>query len=154
MTLSEKPMKTETQQIADAEFFFDYSIRFEEVIYLPSCAPEMPRSLVDALEEDELGIVTKLLGIPATVYESGECLGYGEKDEILSILARKKRTGFLVKAATPVRKFHEDVGASFSWGHYHTRWLYLDSLDSEEAAEALMKWRTETEKLDGKKGSK
>lgn len=48
--------------------------------------------------------------------------------------------GLVVRFATPVREFHEgeDTAHSYSWGSYHTTWIYADTY--AEAWALGLKW--------------
>lgn len=62
--------------------------------------------------------------------------------EIVEALAIARVNGFLVQAAQPVVRNFYPSGHSYSWGHYHTEWLYADS--AEAIASVVDAWSKAT----------
>lgn len=68
----------------------------------------------------------------------------GDDAEELSLhLARHRLNGVLLQVATPVKTFHKIDPAicSYSWGHYHTTWVYGTTFDKARAE--AKKWANE-----------
>lgn len=72
----------------------------------------------------------------------------GDAEELAFQLVRHKLTGVLLQVATPVKEFYESASNnhSYSWGHYHTTWVYGTTFD--KAWTEAKKWATESAELD------
>lgn len=64
----------------------------------------------------------------------------GSGEELAFELMRNGFTGVLLEVATPVKSFYKpDSGnCSYSWGHYHTGWVYGTTFD--KAWSEAIKW--------------
>lgn len=108
------------------ETMFDAEVRVEELIYIPG-AVASDESFPKALEEfgedlpaEEDAEIYK--AIPALAPFADE---NNEPEAWRVAEALRFLPGFLVQAATPVRRPYGSGGAfTSSWGHYHTAWLH------------------------------
>lgn len=72
---------------------------------------------------------------------------YPSEESLLEQFCDAGKEGFLIEAARPVMKYGNDKkSATFSWGHYHTCWLYAETANDIEAV--LDKWAQETDAKD------
>lgn len=111
--------------------------RFDVIAHLGGMTGDdsFPEVLEQALDE-ELEDVAIALGVPAKRASTIE------KDELLELARRKRKYGFLLKVATPVRNYFEGNSCSFSWGHYRTTWIYSeDMIESLPTVEAWVEAR-------------
>jgi len=73
------------------------------------------------------------------------CAGdeYPEPQEVAEALILARAGGFLVNAATPVRRYLKGSTTSYyaGWGHYHTGWLYAS--DESAICAACEAWANE-----------
>ena len=107
------------------EFFFNHPLRFEAIIYLPATfideevVPDIAREFLDDLPDDTGKAIYR--DLPELVpFADNEDPPVWHVVERLSGL-----DGFLVKAATPVKQAFGTHGAcEFSWGYFHTQWVY------------------------------
>lgn len=91
---------------------------------LQDCFPDMPASLLADRDDEALF-----------------------RDSFSWWATQEGKRGFAVKFARPVMTFRSVGGsASFSWGHYHTAWLYGDTLN--EAVQRGLQWANELEATD------
>lgn len=116
------------------EQLYDANVRAEEIIHLGTqCLGDNAASVIDdALNQDWDGIWAAI--------GRGEPQG-DELDFVAEHIVDKRIFGFLVQFATPVPKHITDDSYSFSWGWYHTRWIYADSFD--DACQQALVWRTD-----------
>lgn len=119
------------------------TVRIDNMIWLPGAlaAGSMPDNLGEAIETlynaDSKQIVGKLPKMQQLL--SGE--DEPDEDWISEVLYQE--TGFLVQLARPVPSGFCGTSHSFSWGHYATKWIYVDDLDelvvlAEEFSEQVL----------------
>lgn len=99
-------------------------------------------SLPDALEdfddyafrnardgEDDMAVLCRLF--KSHTDEDGDEFDGASAEELAFQLDRHHLTGVLLQVATPVKEFYKpDSGnCRYSWGHYHTTWVYGTTLD-------------------------
>ena len=119
--------------------FFDEDLRVEQIIWLAANLDIPCAALREMIRSDEDQRFHVLTGVPM------ECLGDEDEDpewdEVTTTLARSKKTGFLVRASTPVPQFIQGDGVShLSWGWRRDEWFYTEALD-EAFVQALIKWK-------------
>lgn len=114
-----------------AKRFYNATARIEHMVLLASVLGEidsMPDVMEDDFLQEDLEVMLSCFGpMPAEIREAYESEDYSE---FLGWLLDNDRFGFLLKFATPVMYNHDSGGATFSWGHYRTHWVYGDTLDA------------------------
>ena len=117
-----------------AERCFDATLRVEKIVHLPTMTPDLSFDLYEWLIEDAASVLEEL-GV--TVPEDN---GRSGRDLLDEEFAFKRTSGWLVAAATPVRR---KVGklTAFSWGDYYTKVFYGDTY--EEALDKAFAWAEE-----------
>ena len=135
---------------------FDASVRVEEIIWIPGAVVQhdaRPEAFDDfcesVLSDDRWRDLSLFKALPELTF-----FAENEEDPDLEWVAESLRTadrsGFLVHAATPVMAYDKSGrGASFSWGHYYTEWLYADTADG--IAPLIAAWAEEKHEADRKK---
>ncbi len=110
--------------------FLDTEVRCEKMIPIYMCLADRPsQDLLDAIFEEET--VCELLGLP---------LDIEAEHEIIELLQRNNKVGFLAEFATPKPiRFSKD-GATWvsGWGYYQKKWFYSDDIESLE--DAAVEW--------------
>ena len=116
------------------ERFFDFSLRAELIIHIPTQFLEeyLPSEVEDAFDLD-FEEIFKAIGIKAPDERDNEEISY--------YLRENNVTGWLVKFATPKPQRFTKGGFSMSWGYYGTQWIY--DLSYENACERAIKWQNE-----------
>lgn len=86
----------------------------------------------DADGEDDMALICRLF----KHHTGDEC----DAEELAHQLNRHRLSGVLLQVATPVKMFYKpDSGnCRFSWGHYHTTWVYGTTFD--KAWKEAKKW--------------
>lgn len=71
-----------------------------------------------------------------------------DAEELAFQLTRHRLTGVLLQVATPVKEFYKPNSGNcrFSWGHYHTTWVYGTTFD--KAWTEATKWATDQAERD------
>lgn len=64
----------------------------------------------------------------------------GDAEELAYQLMQRGLLGVILQVATPVKSFYqpEAMDCSYSWGHYHTAWVYGQTYD--DAWREAMQW--------------
>lgn len=92
----------------------------------------LPPALQDAIDEDLEEIA---IAIGLSKRRAAELDAY----ELLERIRLRSQWGFLVHAATPVRRYIDDSDTcQLSWGAYYTRWVYGEDLAS--VVQEIQKW--------------
>lgn len=110
--------------------FLDTEVRCEKMIPIYMCLTDTPsQDLLDAIFEEET--VCELLGLP---------LDIEAEHEIIELLQRNNKVGFLAEFATPKPiRFSKDGNTWISgWGYYQKKWFYADDIESFE--DAAVEW--------------
>jgi len=114
-----------------ARRFYNATARVDDIVLLASVLGEidsMPTVMEDDFLQEDIGVMLSCFGpMPDEIKEAYESEDYSE---FLGWLLDNDRFGFLLKFATPVMKHYDSGGASFSWGHYRTKWVYGDTLEA------------------------
>lgn len=134
------------------EAFFENTIRFERVIFMPGAladANSLAQDLRDWLEEeDDKTILQAFPKFPLPLRDEKDCF----LEFAAEWLIDHQRLGFLVQVATPVMQHSKSNKSSiFSWGYYSTRWVYGETMD--EVVSKAIAWankRREFEKSEAK----
>ncbi len=121
--------------------FAEETVRIEALVHIEGMVtdefsyPDIFTEFCEALPERTDAQIYQRLPLLAR-YADGE---YPEAEELGECLAMHQVRGFFVQAATPVREYHRD-GRSFgySWGYYHTEWLY--ARDTRDIERVCVKW--------------
>jgi|SRR5579871_6604469 len=129
--------------MSEAQTMFDAECRAERIIWLPGIGSEdsysevFAEEFIDSLPERD----------DAPLYAALPQLArFREDDDVVAddvAWALHGRPGFLVQAATPVRRFHSGGSYDYSWGHYRTEWLYAAS--EAEIATVCVAWARKVE---------
>lgn len=120
---------------------FNATCRVEQIIWIPGAVADV-EALPDAFSETFVEYLPEATDAP--LYEALPELACFVSTEVCPppdevAYSLRKRSGFLVQAATPVfRAFGKTGDGIFSWGHYHTAWLYAP--DESSIAEVVIKW--------------
>lgn len=129
-----------------AERFFDENIRVDKIIWLEANASSQCDDLEDYLEEEYAEEIAKLFGTTVSQVENFAA----DPEEFTTWLARSRKTGFLVKAATPVPHDIRKDSCSFSWGYTQHEWFLTDALD-EAFLLKLIDWKASIKKREAAK---
>jgi hypothetical protein len=122
---------------------FDAPCRVESIIWIPGACVD-----IETLPEEFAGeFVENLPGkLDAQLYTRFPQLkryadsdDYPEPEEVADALSQT--TGFLVKAATPVKTYLGESVCEYSWGGYYTGWLYAEN--EAEIGEVVLAWAAE-----------
>jgi len=116
------------------ENLWDNNIRIDKIIWLAANSSSICDDLERFLEEEPENC-ERLFGL--------ECPeGRGAQEEYLTDLYNKGVSGYLIRAATPVR---EKGKSFFTWGYTTSHWFYFIRWDESEIATAFCAW-TEAER--------
>lgn len=114
--------------------WFNALFRIENLIHIEGMTrgdayPEVfKEAFLDSLPEKTEAQIYQSCPVLAPLATSEEWL---EPEEVAEDLALHRVTGFFVQAAQPViRDFYPDGGYSYTWGYYHTEWLYAADADA------------------------
>lgn len=108
--------------------------RMDKILHLGGMTGDesLPPALQEALDEDLEEIA---IAIGLSKKRAGELDAF----ELLERIRLRSQWGFLVQAATPVRRYVDDSDTcQFSWGAYYTRWVYGEDLTS--VVPEIQKW--------------
>ncbi|MBI5917822.1 MAG: hypothetical protein HY849_00385 [Nitrosomonadales bacterium] len=123
--------------------FFNLTLRIEKIIYL--AASLVDEDLIEDLEAvlsgEDVADLVAWFGLPSSLLR-----GDPSADDIAQSLIDLRKFGFLIQAATPIRKHFAEHSWGSSWGGYYTTWLYADTLD--EALEQAKVWAAAQHKRD------
>lgn len=130
---------------------FDWSgcnARIETLILIPAAIGQGEDCYPDAFKDDFCENLPEREDAPLYVqlpslkkFSSGE--DWPEPEEVAEALYFGRATGFLIQAAQPVvTNFYADGSFSYSWGHYHTEWLYAAT--AEDIAPVVEAWSEQT----------
>ncbi len=106
--------------------FYDAEVRCEKMIPIYMCLADRPsQDLLDAIFEEVA--VCELLGLP---------LDIEAEHEIIELLQRNNKIGFLAEFSTPKPIHFKNNGNSWTsgWGYYQKKWFYADDIESLESA--------------------
>ena len=124
----------------DAHKLSESTCRIERVIWLPGAtvdadalSPDFEEFVENDMPEDESADLGQQLPEMMTFILSDDTAEPWEVAEALQC-----QVGFLVQAATPVLNYYKDGGFTYSWGHYHTAWIYCDTAD--QIADIVCGW--------------
>lgn len=106
---------------ADATFY-ECDVMVARLIWIAGSVANMSDDLHDFFFESDAGDIKKLIGI--------EIESTMEDEEVLDLLVRSHKMGFLAQLQTPVpREFSPDKSAfSCSWGYTQTQWFYVEDI--------------------------
>lgn len=118
--------------------FGDHTLRLNKIIYIATAMVdyELPEDLEQVLSDETIDVLAKLFGIDESVFGPEPNTEY-----VTQILIDYRKFGFLVQAATPVRKYVTEHSWRGGWGGYYTKWLYAETL--EEVMAMAMEWGKE-----------
>ncbi|MFA4899923.1 MAG: hypothetical protein WC563_10390 [Brevundimonas sp.] len=125
------------QTITSQENWYDGLCRIEHLIHIASqVSVERPadvfsETFIDSLPEDAQALLYQQCPVLSTFGEQDDA---PDAEEVAEILAMRNVQGFFIQAAQPVvQHFYESGGYSYSWGWYHTEWLYAATASDIEA---------------------
>jgi hypothetical protein len=123
-----------------AERMFDATCRIEKLIYIPGAITDeafpddFKSEFIEKMPEDKDAALYAALPALKRFALSDE---YPDALDIAETLM--STTGFLMLAATPVmRPYGGGSACSYSWGYYHTEWLYAK--DEAAIADVIVAW--------------
>lgn len=118
------------------ENMYENHIRTELIIHLPTMLSQdsFPDVAKEAFMEDDPDIVWEAIGVEPPYDLDDEGL-------IFEHLMDHRKTGFLVKFATPVPKDIKNDCHRLSWSYYATQWIYADTY--QEACDRATEWRSQ-----------
>ena len=121
-----------------AQKFFDTNVRIEHLFWIPGICVQAPREFEDFIEHDLADDcapqVFESLPFLRGMIENG-----ARGEDVLAEMAMHRKNGFIFEASTPTPyDCRPDGSHSFSWGRYHTKWMYADTL--EDMAAAAIAW--------------
>lgn len=141
-----------------AQVFFDNSLRVENMIWLPGAIADQ-EALSEAFEnfvnDDMPSNVDRPVyaQLPALQQFAGMD-DLPEPEDVAEVLLNTP--GFLFQLARPVYRYRDGKMAEFSWGYYHTEWLYAETIEQicERAIEQVTRWeeQDQTPSLASKEG--
>lgn len=113
----------------------DADVRVERMMWVPSIAASQDaycedfRDFCEDLPESRGHVLYKQ--VPAlAIFADQDPEPYEVADALAGV------NGFLVQAASPCRRYHDDGSWSSSWGHYYKSWIHVSS--EAEIADALV----------------
>ena len=113
-----------------AENLFNASVRVEQMFWIPGITAQPPREFEDFLSDEIAGDCAPAV-LEALPFLKGMIDEGAEAEDVVAEMNFRRKIGFIAQVATPrpydIRK---DGSHSFTWGHYHTKWLYADTLES------------------------
>lgn len=113
--------------------FHDAEVRCEKLIPIYMCLADTPsQDLLDAIFEE--ANVCELLGLPLDIQA---------EHEIIELLQRNDKIGFLAEFATPNPMNFKNNGNSWvsGWGYYQKKWFYAE--DVEDFEDMAVAWAYE-----------
>lgn len=132
--------------------------RIEHLILVPAAISQGENALPDAFSEEfcenmperadaPLWAQCKALARFAAADETPEPW------EVVDALAIGRANGFLIQAAQPVvtHFFKDGNGFSYSWGYYHTEWLYAET--AADISRVVDEWSVATLERDRAKAA-
>lgn len=148
----------ETDQAAKTAMF-DADARIEKMIWAPAIgsvssgaySDDFTDFCEDVLADDGSTTMHKSFAGLTVFKQVGEDPDIEMDDAIEAIalfLGEQEISGFFVQAATPVYKYRTptDTQCAFSWGRYHTCWIYIPRV--EDLASTLAAWANEKHEAD------
>lgn len=136
----------------DADRLFELDARVERLFWLPGTVileDGVPREFEEFCESLPEKLDAEIYqDLPQLKQFAGEENEYPERDAVADVL--RNVGGFIVQAATPVRRPMKGSKTAYmsGWGHYHTGWLYAKS-ESDIAAK-IETWATDIHARDMK----
>jgi len=126
---------------------FDESLCAEEIHWLSFQADNYTDALVDFFSETEPSELDAIFGltIPRDLLDSSSAREQENVGEIVSMLYRAGKRGFVVKVATPVPFAFSDDGKSYSthgFGHTVSNWFYTETVD-RDFVNRVLAWKEE-----------
>lgn len=133
-----------------ADRFFQKTARIENMFLLAGVLPcdSFPEALRDFFRAESWDDIKECLGdIPDDIMDEIE----DNENAVAEWLMNQKKLGYLIQFATPFKKYNGPV-ATYSWGHYYTKWVYGENLDA--ALNEGFSWVEKSHAEDKKKGGK
>lgn len=117
---------------------FEIGVRFEQLIWIPGIIAEPPsdgafEDFCESLPDKATDPIYEAFPFLLQYLKDGD---YPTTDEVGEQFAMDGTVGFLIQLAKPVvTPMGKDGKAiQYSWGNYHTRWVYVASMDGFVAA--------------------
>lgn len=120
--------------------FSEQTLRLDECIFLPlafeaeTASDALGRFLEDFPETPDDAIFTQW----ETISRFADGDEFPTEQDLIDAILDAYDTGFLIQVARPVMKTLRDGVKVFSWGYYHTEWIYGATLP--EALERAIAW--------------
>lgn len=137
--------------MAEASFDYDWyngHARIGHIIHIEGAICQGEDSLPDVFKDDFCEELPERKDAPLysqcpALAEFADTEDDAYPDEIAFALISKRVRGFFIHAEQPVAtKFYDDTSFSFSWGYYHTEWLYAPDMAGIE--QVVSEWSKDT----------
>jgi hypothetical protein len=112
-----------------SERFFDENIRIDEIIWLDANSSSQCDAFDDFIEGEDAETIASLFDTTPQKINAIIKLGGDTSEEFACWLARNRKSGFLVKAATPIPHDIRKGSHSFSWGYVQCGWFHTHAFD-------------------------
>lgn len=137
-------METATPEETVFETLEENTLRVESIIWIGGMqnAGSLASALSDLFDTMEWDEVSALFPkVPKEIDDDYS------SERLCEWLSYTGHTGYLVRYGTPVMKHRPNLGSSYSWGYYNTKWIYGESVEQTLAeAVAWAEQRREAEK--------
>lgn len=135
--------------------FDDQTLRVSDTIIFPFCVSQetMSQPLEDFLQEDLQDMDEQFFKEFPAMEKINTHFTNRRVDlvEAAYLLIDEEKYGFLIKAETPVKSYYASGGASYSWGHYATKWIFAEDINT--ALQRAVDW-ADGLAVAGRKGAK
>jgi hypothetical protein len=112
-----------------SQFLFDSSVAIDTVILLAGEHDRTSDAFDDFIDEHTDDELRKILRIDALPDMGADVDDDERREYVIEHVREQNMQGLLVQIASPVKDYADDGNsASYSWGHYHTEWIYTDDL--------------------------
>lgn len=135
-------------------WMWDRTVRVEQMFLLAGVDAEaMPDELEEFFDNHDDEELSKVFGVELPAADADEDGDEYRRVAIWEELMSLQMQGLLVQVACPVKEYPSYGGTQYSWGHYHTQWLYVESLgdDFRAKVEAFMKQCEESDRKESAK---
>lgn len=149
---SEQTTARRRRKVPAVERMFDAECRVETLIWIPGIGTE--DSFTEAFSVEFYDYMPEREGAPlyAQLPMLAQFCGDEDVEPERIAYAIQRVPGFLVQAATPVRRYMGDKGVFVSgWGYYHTEWLYART--EAQIAKVCLAWAKQSAKADKAKAA-
>jgi hypothetical protein len=134
-------MKNNTETVKDySQTFFDESIRVDSIVWLDANHDQPCEALEEFIRDTDVKVLNEILGT-SLVFNEDEMDEDEFSGRVLDAITRRRISGFLVLASTPVvTEFHESGHSSNGFGYYQSEW-FLTKEFNQEFVDKLVAWK-------------